>query len=342
MNEPLVSVITTTFNHGDYIRQCLDSVAAQTYERWEQIVVDDASTDRTASIAESVARANPNVKLVRHTENWGGDRLADSFNEALALSRGDLIAVLDGDDWWAPDRLASQLAVLADESVVLSYADCLEVDGAGRGVAVVSLPVSPESTRSRPEENVAYFSSLMSFPANTVLARRSSLEAIGGFRGGADAPLVDFPTWLELGLKGVFARVPRVLAYWRRHRGSTSWGQMEQMALAEHRVYADFIGRHRRTIAETGDPDVLLGLADRALERKLSSLVYLDAQQELLYGDPRRARTKFVAAATSSKSSYGYRAAAVAGLLASATSPRAFATALAVKRRVFGRRRARR
>jgi glycosyltransferase involved in cell wall biosynthesis len=341
MNEPLVSVITTTFNHSDYIRQCLDSVAAQTYKRWEQIVVDDASTDRTASIAESVALANPNVKLVRHTENWGGDRLADSFNEALSLSRGDLIAVLDGDDWWAPDRLASQLPLLDDESVVLSYADCREVDGTGRAVAAVCLPVSPASTRSAPAENVAFFSSLMSFPANTVLARRSSLEAIGGFRGCAGAPLVDFPTWLELGLRGVFARVPKVLAYWRRHHGSTSWGQMERMALAEHQVYVDFIERHRQTVAEVRDPDDLIGVADRVLARKLSSLDYLDAQQELLYGDRRRARTKFVAAATSSTSSYGYRAAALAGLLASATSPRVFGAALAVKRRVFGRRRAR-
>lgn len=333
MNEPLVSIITPTFNHARFIERCVRSVLAQTYRRWEMIVVDDASDDGTVESLRYLAAANPGIKLISHRRRRGPKGLAGSYNQALKASRGELVAVLEGDDWWAPDRLARQVPLLAgDASLALAYGDCWEVSETGRPIGRVATPVSRRSVRSSGAEAIAHFSTLGSLPAQTVLIRRDALDRAGSFQSGG-LPLVDYPTFLTLSLQGDIVRVPRPLAYWRRHPGSVYWRGLGRITDGCHGFFVRFVERNRAAIRSVGlDPEALLRKADEALGRMLASIPYFDAKYELLCGDRSEALRKFFRVVRDPRTPLRHRLAGLLGLGAGLSSPSLFSLALAVRR----------
>ena len=100
MPEPTVSVLIDTCNHASFIRDAISSVLEQDIGRreLEVVVVDDGSTDETPSIVELFSG---DVRLVRKSN--GGQ--ASAFNMGFPLTSGRVVALLDGDDWWAPNKL---------------------------------------------------------------------------------------------------------------------------------------------------------------------------------------------------------------------------------------------
>ena len=112
--EPLVSVIVPAYNRAAYLAQAIDSVLAQTYAQREIIVVDDGSTDGTGEMA---AGYGARIHLIRQP-NAGA---AAARNFGIAQSRGPLIALLDSDDRWRPEKLARQVPLFADPRVGLVH-----------------------------------------------------------------------------------------------------------------------------------------------------------------------------------------------------------------------------
>src|SRR4051794_17310149 len=104
---PLVTALIDTYNHEKYIEQAIVSVLEQglSAEELEIVVVDDGSTDGTASMVEKFA---PRVRLLRKKN--GGQ--ASAFNVGSRESRGEIVALLDGDDWWAPGKLKAVVEAL--------------------------------------------------------------------------------------------------------------------------------------------------------------------------------------------------------------------------------------
>lgn len=103
---PLVSVIIPVYNGARHLRDCLESVFAQTYRPLEVIVVDDGSPDESGAIAQSF----PEVRYIRQ-ENQG---VATARNNAIAVARGEFYAFLDQDDIWTPEKLRLQMRYLLD------------------------------------------------------------------------------------------------------------------------------------------------------------------------------------------------------------------------------------
>lgn len=113
---PRVSIVIPTYNRAALLEQTLDAVAAQSLRDYEVIVVDDGSTDRTR---EMVARRDVTLIALAH-----GGRPERCRNAAFAVARGELIALLDDDDLWAPDYLERQLERFDREpSIGLCYCD---------------------------------------------------------------------------------------------------------------------------------------------------------------------------------------------------------------------------
>jgi succinoglycan biosynthesis protein ExoO len=103
---PLVSVIMPAYNTESYIARAIESALEQTVANIEVIVVDDASTDGTVEVVRQFNDSR--VRLIACSENQGA---AVARNLALQEARGQWIAVLDSDDWYAPERLGAMLEV---------------------------------------------------------------------------------------------------------------------------------------------------------------------------------------------------------------------------------------
>ena len=116
MDGPPISVVMPAYNAAATIARALDSIAAQSRPPAEVIVVDDASRDATAAIAE----AHPlRPRIIRHPANRGG---AAALQSGLEAAANDWVAFLDADDEWLPGKLAAQAAMLVGQPDALVVA----------------------------------------------------------------------------------------------------------------------------------------------------------------------------------------------------------------------------
>lgn len=161
---PLVSVILPTWNRAGQLRAAIDSVAGQTYAKWELIVADDGSTDDTQLVLEAAAGRDPRIIPLALSHRG----VCAARNAALSRARGDYVAFLDSDKQWEPDFLLSMLAFL-------------EQRGHDAGYSIVQVSVNGNTTyRSTP----ATRESLLignSIDQTAIVARRELIEKVGGF-----------------------------------------------------------------------------------------------------------------------------------------------------------------
>ncbi|QOC22007.1 glycosyltransferase [Wenzhouxiangella sp. AB-CW3] len=172
---PLVSVIIPAFNAARFLPRALVSVAGQSYPaaRIETIVIDDGSTDNTLAIAQALEGQVSGVKVFSQP-NQG---VAAARNLAIAVSSGELIAFLDADDRWLPDKIAAQVGIYqADPDVGLIHCGFDFVDQHG-----TALPDWPR--RSRLDQGDVLLEFLCDFflITSAVMVPRKVLEKVGGF-----------------------------------------------------------------------------------------------------------------------------------------------------------------
>jgi glycosyltransferase involved in cell wall biosynthesis len=211
MNQPLVSALIDTYNHERFIEQALVSVLEQdlSLSDVEIIVVDDGSTDRTPEI---VSKFGPRVRLIRK-ENGGQ---VSAFNFASPELRGQIVAFLDGDDWWAKKKLTT-------------VAESFE---ANRGIAAVGhgyyevFDEDPPRQMLLPEKtclldlsstDAARFAAqgLVLLGTSRLSVRRHLLDRVGALP--KEVIFFDYPVFtLALALGGALV-LDQPLCYYRRH-----------------------------------------------------------------------------------------------------------------------------
>lgn len=125
MTDDLVSIITSIYNSGKFIRRTIESVLRQTYGNWEMIITDDCSSDDGPQIVESYAAKDSRIKFLRLSEN-GGPGIAR--NNSLLNASGRFVAFLDSDDYWMPDKLEKQLALMKEKDCGVVYSSYLTCD----------------------------------------------------------------------------------------------------------------------------------------------------------------------------------------------------------------------
>ncbi len=126
MNGPAVSVIVPVYNAGDVLAETINSVLEQTYGDFELILVDDGSTDHSASICKSFT--DPRIRYFWQ-QNAG---VSHARNAGMALARGRFVGFLDSDDLWHREKIAAHVAHFeANPDVGVSYSSCQFIDQTG-------------------------------------------------------------------------------------------------------------------------------------------------------------------------------------------------------------------
>lgn len=211
---PRVSVIIPAYNAEAFLARALRSVEAQTLGDYEIVLIDDGSTDRTAEIVRSFE----NVRYIDRPHLGEAEARSRGLDEA----KGDLVAFLDADDEWLPEKLERQLAFMAERRSEFSYTDSYYVKG-GKRVRYSKL--------ARPYEGQILVPLLEEWlehsfiTNNTVVASKKLLKSVGGFdRAAPFRSNTDYGLWLRLALAGArFDYLDEPLAvYYRGHESDSS------------------------------------------------------------------------------------------------------------------------
>jgi glycosyltransferase involved in cell wall biosynthesis len=224
-NGTSVSVALATYNGGRFLREQLDSIYAQTWPGIEVVVSDDLSTDGTLTILEEY-RQSHGLRYWVNERNLGFVR---NFEKAIALCRGEFIALADQDDVWLPEKLERLMAEIGNASLI--YSDAFLIDDEGRelsGSLITTSGVLPVTGT-----NFRYFVCNSCVTGCTVLFRRSLL--------GMALPIPECETYHDWWLALVASRqvgvryLPVRLVRYRQH-GANDTGASVKTSLVTRLV----------------------------------------------------------------------------------------------------------
>lgn len=193
MNGLKVSIILATYNRAHFLDAAIESVRRQSFQDWELVISDDASTDDTAEKVKEWQKKDPRIVYRRNEKNLG---IAGNYNAAFQAARGEYLAMLDDDDYWVADDKVERQVRFLDEN--------FDHVGVGGGMAVLDALGKEAFRYLKPETDAAirrsmFFSNPMA--NSTTLFRRSAAEQLGWYNAsiehGADR---DF--WLRMGRIG--------------------------------------------------------------------------------------------------------------------------------------------
>lgn len=275
-SQPLISVIVPVFNAEEYLRQCVESVLAQTYCNWELILVDDGSADRSGSICDAAARASSRIK-VRHTENRG---VSEARNAGLDMMRGKYVAFLDADDMLHPQFLEVALLKILEADADVVQIKTGEYEGGDikilkhlslyseRAVNVPPVEYSPEEACKK----VLYQSTFVPSPCGKLY--KGSLWTGTRFRAGTRYEDLDLIPFVLRRAKSV-AYFPLKLYFYLQHGGS----YLHKFSLRR----ADVLDVTQRLVdAFAGEPDLRRAALDRQLSANFNILSLIESNRALI------------------------------------------------------------
>ena len=215
-----VTVGITTYNQARFLAETLESVLAQTRPADEIVVVDDGSTDSTP---ELLRRYDGRIRIVRQPN--GG--IARSRNRVVTEARGDMVALLDGDDLWSPEKLERCLEIAGRQPAPVIVHDVETISEDGQRV-LVSHPLrdylleqigSPGPVRRRFWENLVKASFIWT-TSQVLIDRQLYLDV--GMSNPRFRISSDYDLYLRLATHADFLIIPEVLTQWRQHDRSAS------------------------------------------------------------------------------------------------------------------------
>jgi GT2 family glycosyltransferase len=208
--QPDISIVTPVFNTPvKWLEECVESVRAQIYEKWELLLVDDNSTDPDLlKFLPEIAARDSRIVVAKVDKEHG---ISAASNRGLELAKGDWIGFLDHDDLLEPDALSEHVKWLQnhrDADLIYSDEDKLTEQG-------LDAPIF------KPDWSPDYFLSC-NYICHFTIIRRAVLESVGGFRSEFDGAQ-DYDLFLRISERSTrIDHIPRVLYHWRRSPGSTA------------------------------------------------------------------------------------------------------------------------
>jgi len=208
--DPVISVIMCNYNYGRYIAEAISSVLTQTYVDFELIVVDDGSTDDSREIISSFQDHRIKVLFQKN----GGQ--ASAFNTGFRAATGQIVAFIDSDDWWMPEKLATVVKwhhFLDGDYAVLQHGLDIWEDGKTSPYKLV-LPVGYCFAEMQRTNNIDFF-----VPTSGLVFPRPVLEKIfpvpDNIRIAADAYIMR-----TVFIFGKVYSIPDSLGFYRKHNNA--------------------------------------------------------------------------------------------------------------------------
>lgn len=272
LSQPLVSIVAACYNHARFLRETLDSIAAQTYPNIELIITDDGSKDDSISIIGKWMQANPqaNATLIANPQNEG---ICKTFNKGLQQSQGKYFQVIACDDVMLPHKIETQVAALeaASLDICMVHSDARVMNENSQTIHDsfwdfwdFQIPTAPTLLEQLIEQNTIL--------APSVLLRREVVVAEGGY----DEALCyeDWDLWLRLARKYTFLKLPNPLVYYRHFSSSNSQTSRFQLKMAKDTVI--LLDKHKgkskelnQRIAEAQRPPITLLIENDRVDKKL-------------------------------------------------------------------------
>ncbi|MBE9216593.1 glycosyltransferase family 2 protein [Plectonema cf. radiosum LEGE 06105] len=232
---PKVSVIVPAYNVSKYIKETLISLEQQTFSDFEALIVDDGSTDNTSTIVQQICQRDSRFQLLQKSN--GG--LSSARNYGIRHARGEYIALLDGDDIYHKDKLATHIARLysqSDVGVVYSASRTIRDDGKPIFITLSGKPVHPNPV-------VALLCKNFVGHGSNAVFRRCLIDEVGDFNENLRS-WEDVDLWLRIAAthKWRFYREKRILCDYRVRPSGLSFN-IVQMRNSGELVIEDAVAR---------------------------------------------------------------------------------------------------
>jgi glycosyltransferase involved in cell wall biosynthesis len=209
---PIISVLLPVYNAENYLHDAVDSVLSQTFPDFELLILDDGSTDRSASILREYESKD---RRVRHfsRENLG---LIPTLNELIGRAQGRYLARMDADDVCLPQRFERQMKFLdSHEECVLVGSFHELINSLDQPIGTVKHPLSHE------EIDGMHLKGICCVTHSSVMLRSAIVKQLNGYDIRFDTA-EDLELWLRLAERGKLANIPEVMVKYRIHAESVS------------------------------------------------------------------------------------------------------------------------
>lgn len=238
-----ISVLMSVYNGEKHIREAIESILNQTYRNFDFIILDDASTDTTPQIIQSMAHQDDRIKILKNRRKLG---LTKSLNKGLALAEGKYLARMDADDISLPDRFVNQVDFLdTNPEIGVGGTAYRVIDEEGK-VGQIHHPLTAPI--------ILRWSSYFKNPLvhSTVVMRREILKNEEGYDERFKTAQ-DYDLWQRLGGKTRLANLPDVLLYLRKHDENITYQKNVEQRENSHRVSKRAISSLLGTDVSVGD-----------------------------------------------------------------------------------------
>jgi glycosyltransferase involved in cell wall biosynthesis len=212
-----IDVVVPCYNYGRFLEACVRSVLEQSVGDLRVLIIDDASSDDSVSVARKLAYTDRRISVFAHSQNWGH---ISTYNQGIAWACADYFLLLSADDMLVPGALERATAVMdANPDVVLAYGKCISWRDE---LPLPKIDAQRSNTWSRQDllgDMCAYGGNLVRTP--TAVVRTSTQKAIGGYRGSLPHS-ADMEMWMRFAAHGAVARIDAVQAIYRWHSSNMS------------------------------------------------------------------------------------------------------------------------
>ena len=232
-NAPLISIVMNCFNGQTYLQKALDSILVQTYQNWELIFWDNQSEDKSAEIFKSYKD-----KRFKFFSSSKHTILYEARNKAIQKANGDLIAFLDTDDYWLPEKLEKQIKLFKDDKIGLVYGNCWIINEQSFFSKTIL------SKKRLPTGNVLN-AILSNYPVGlvTIVIRKKYLQNIKKVFNTQYDLLADYDFVINFSIKNKFECVQDPVACYRIHKKNTSLILINQQ-ISQLRLWYSSIQSH--------------------------------------------------------------------------------------------------